>query len=93
MPPIYYILIFVGVFISIITRVFKVVKKSITTKVVSENDIGKAQSLLGICETLAPAASVPIYNKLVYINTLTTYPAAFFFFSILFYTVCSCLIL
>ncbi|XP_018563047.1 uncharacterized protein LOC108904838 isoform X3 [Anoplophora glabripennis] len=82
-----------GVFISIITRIFKVVKKSITTKVVSENDIGKAQSLLGIFETLAPAAAVPIYNKLVYVNTLTTYPAAFLFFSILFYTICAGLIL
>ncbi|XP_018563046.1 uncharacterized protein LOC108904838 isoform X2 [Anoplophora glabripennis] len=84
---------YIGVFISIITRIFKVVKKSITTKVVSENDIGKAQSLLGIFETLAPAAAVPIYNKLVYVNTLTTYPAAFLFFSILFYTICAGLIL
>ncbi|KAJ8925713.1 hypothetical protein NQ315_009560 [Exocentrus adspersus] len=80
-------------FLSLLTRVFKVAKKSIITKVVSKDDIGKAQSLLGICETLAPAASVPIYNQLVYINTLAVYPAAFFFFSIIFYTICSCLIL
>ncbi|KAJ8980669.1 hypothetical protein NQ317_013281 [Molorchus minor] len=87
--PIFYI----GVFCNILTGVYKVAKKSIATKIVSEDDVGKAQSLIGICEALAPAASVPIYNKLVYINMLEIYPAAFFFFSILFYGICCMLII
>ncbi|KAJ8960240.1 hypothetical protein NQ318_003965 [Aromia moschata] len=87
--PIFY----AGIFVGIITGVYKVVKKSIATKIVSENDIGKAQSLIGICEALAPAVSVPVYNKLIYINMLTTYPATFFFFSILFYATCCVLVI
>jgi len=82
-----------GVAISLLTRSYRTAKKSIATKIVSKNDIGKAQSLLGICDVLAPAALVPIYNKVIYLSTLRTFPAAFFFFSILLYAGCCLFVL
>lgn len=82
-----------GVAISLLTRSYRTAKKSIATKIVSKNDIGKAQSLLGICDVLAPAALVPIYNKVIYLSTLRTFPPAFFFFSILLYTGCCLFVL
>ncbi|KAG5890705.1 hypothetical protein JTB14_016535 [Gonioctena quinquepunctata] len=83
---------YIGSLVSVITRMYRVAKKSLSTKIVSESDIGKFQSLMGICETLAPAVAVPIYN-VIYINTLDILPAAIFFFSILLYAFCCILIL
>ncbi|KAL1512829.1 hypothetical protein ABEB36_002351 [Hypothenemus hampei] len=86
-PQIFY----TGVAVSVVTRIYRTAKKSIATKIVSRNDIGKAQSLLGISDVLAPAISVPIYNKIIYLKTLHTFPAAFFFFSIILYGI-SCVL-
>ncbi|XP_076257842.1 putative peptidoglycan muropeptide transporter SLC46 [Rhynchophorus ferrugineus] len=82
------VIFYSGVAISIITRVYKTAKKSLATKIVTKNDFGKAQSLLGICDVVAPAIFVPVYNKVVYINSLQVYPALFFFFSIFLYSLC-----
>ncbi|XP_060516433.1 uncharacterized protein LOC132695879 isoform X2 [Cylas formicarius] len=79
---------YTGVATSILVRVYTTVKKSIATKIVPTADIGKAQSFLGICETLAPAISVPVYNRLIYVNILQTFPAGFYYFSALLYTFC-----
>ncbi|XP_030760083.1 uncharacterized protein LOC115885344 [Sitophilus oryzae] len=84
---------YAGVAISIVTRVYRTAKKSLATKIVTRNDVGKAQSLLGICDVLAPAFFVPIYNKIIYINTLQTSPGLFFFFSIILYSICCFLII
>uniref|UniRef100_UPI0034D70A73 uncharacterized LOC136856709 n=1 Tax=Euwallacea similis TaxID=1736056 RepID=UPI0034D70A73 len=81
-----------GVAVSAVTRVYRTAKKSLATKIVAKNDVGKAQSLLGIGEVLAPAVFVPIYNKIIYFKTLDTFPASFFFFSILLYSVCGCFV-
>ncbi|ENN81244.1 hypothetical protein YQE_02338, partial [Dendroctonus ponderosae] len=81
---------YAGVAVSIVTRVYRTAKKSIATKIVSKNDVGKAQSLLGICDVLAPALFVPIYNKIIYMETFHSFPAAFFFCSILLYGI-SCI--
>lgn len=64
--------------VSIITGVSNIGIRSAATKVVAIDDLGKAQSLFGIMEALAPAISIPAFNKL-YEVTLETYPAAFFF--------------
>nr|XP_023012216.1 uncharacterized protein LOC111502375 isoform X2 [Leptinotarsa decemlineata] len=83
---------YIGSSVSVITRMYRVAKKSLSTKIVAEKDIGKFQSVIGICEAIAPALAVPVYNS-IYIQTLDTFPAAVFFFSILLYAVCSVLVL
>ncbi|XP_072382665.1 lysosomal proton-coupled steroid conjugate and bile acid symporter SLC46A3-like [Diabrotica undecimpunctata] len=79
--------------VSLITGITPIVIRSLETKVVSENDLGKAQSLFGICEAIAPAVATPIYDTVIYNNTLTTFPGAFFFFGILLYAVSSIIII
>lgn len=81
-----------AVFVSFITGVTAVGIRSLATKIVSENDLGKAQSLFGICEAIAPAISVPIYNKGIYNHTINNFPAAVFTFGILLYVICSIII-
>lgn len=83
---------FLGAFMSVVTKLYRIVKRSYATKIVSTDDIGKTQSLLGIAEALAPALSVPVYN-LLYMHTLKTFPASIFFFSIIIYFFCCLLIL
>ncbi|CAH1100539.1 unnamed protein product [Psylliodes chrysocephalus] len=87
-PEIFYL----GAFMSVVTKLYRIVKRSYATKIVSTDDIGKTQSLLGIAEALAPALSVPVYN-LLYMHTLKTFPASIFFFSIIIYFFCCLLIL
>ncbi|CAH1100540.1 unnamed protein product [Psylliodes chrysocephalus] len=82
----------IGAFMSVVTKLYRIVKRSYATKIVSTDDIGKTQSLLGIAEALAPALSVPVYN-LLYMHTLKTFPASIFFFSIIIYFFCCLLIL
>lgn len=62
---------------SVIVGIGMVGIRSAATKVVADDDLGKAQSLFGIMEALAPAVSFPAFNKL-YEVTIETYPAAFF---------------
>ncbi|CAG9762388.1 unnamed protein product [Ceutorhynchus assimilis] len=84
------LIFYAGVAVSIVTRLHRTAKKSIATKIVSKNDIGKTQSLLGICDVLGPAISVPIYNKVIYLKTFNSFPSCFFFVSILLYGI-SCI--
>ncbi|KAG5890702.1 hypothetical protein JTB14_016532 [Gonioctena quinquepunctata] len=85
-------LLYAAAIVSIITGVTPIGIRSVATKIVSEEDLGKAQSLFGICEAIAPAIATPIYNTLIYNNTATTFPAAFFFFGILLYSICCVII-
>lgn len=71
---------------------YRVAKKSFTTKIVSKEDVGKTQSLISIFEIVAPALAVPLYN-FIYITTLVIYPATIFFFSIILYATCCCFIM
>jgi len=57
----------------------------LATKVVSENDLGKAQSLFGIVEAIGPAVAAPVYNVGVYSHTYQILPSAFFFVSVIVY--------
>ncbi|CAG9865178.1 unnamed protein product [Phyllotreta striolata] len=86
-------LLYTAAAVTLITGVTPIGMRSFQTKIVSENDLGKAQSLFGVFEALAPAIASPVYNKLIYNNTITSFPAAFFFFSILLYAVGSILIM
>lgn len=58
--------------------------RSAATKVVNPEDLGKAQSLFGVMEALAPALAIPGFNKL-YDETIETYPAAFFIIGLIFF--------
>ncbi|CAH1100538.1 unnamed protein product [Psylliodes chrysocephalus] len=87
------VLLYTGAIVSLITGVTPIGIRSLETKIVSENDLGKAQSLFGICEALAPAVATPIYSKLIYNNTLTTFPAMYFFFGIFLYAIASMIII
>lgn len=84
--------IFLALFVSFLTGVTTVAIRSLATKIISENDLGKAQSLFGISEAIASAIAVPLYSKGIYNNTLNTFPAAIFTVGILSYIIC-CLII
>ncbi|CAH2008674.1 unnamed protein product [Acanthoscelides obtectus] len=81
-------LLYTATIISIVVGITPIGMRSLATKIVSENDLGKAQSLFGICEAIGVALSSPIYNKGIFNNTATDFPAAFFFFGILLYGIC-----
>ncbi|CAG9854608.1 unnamed protein product [Phyllotreta striolata] len=85
------VMFYIGTITNVMTKLYRIVKRSYATKIVPTGDIGKTQSLLGIAEALAPAASVPAYN-LLYMYTLKAFPAAIFFFSITIYSICCVLI-
>ncbi|XP_063216920.1 probable peptidoglycan muropeptide transporter SLC46 [Bacillus rossius redtenbacheri] len=51
--------------------------RSIATKLVPADELGKINSLFGVCEALMPLAYGPMYS-LVYASTMKTVPGAFF---------------
>ncbi|CAG9762387.1 unnamed protein product [Ceutorhynchus assimilis] len=79
------VLMYVGAAVSLITGVTAISLRSLATKVVSQNDLGKAQSLFGIVEAIGPAVAAPVYNVGVYTHTYETLPSAYFYFSALIY--------
>lgn len=83
---------FSGIITSLVTRMYRVAKKAISTKIVAKEDIGKSQSLWAVCEAIAPAVSVPIYNY-IYLNTFILYPSTFLYFSIILYGICCILVM
>ncbi|XP_068620457.1 probable peptidoglycan muropeptide transporter SLC46 [Battus philenor] len=54
--------------------------RSIVTKLVDTDEVGKASSLISISEALVPVVYSPIYSK-VYLSTLSTFPGAFYLIS------------
>ncbi|XP_018563041.1 uncharacterized protein LOC108904837 [Anoplophora glabripennis] len=86
-------LMYVAVIVSLITGVSGVAIRSLGTKVVSINDLGKAQSLLSIFEAVAPAIATPVYNQVIYNKTFNVYPPAFFVFGIILYVICCILVM
>lgn len=86
------VLLYTAAVVSLLTGITTIGIRSLETKIVSENDLGKAQSLFGLCEALAPAIAIPIYKKGIYNNTLKTFPSSFFFLGIILYVICSVII-
>ncbi|EFA05975.2 uncharacterized protein LOC664490 [Tribolium castaneum] len=74
------VMLYVATAVSIITGISNIAIRSLATKVVSQEDLGKAQSLFGICEAIGPAIAAPLYNKAIYLNSLDTLPSAYFYF-------------
>ncbi|XP_057656403.1 uncharacterized protein LOC130893961 [Diorhabda carinulata] len=85
-------LLYAAAIVSLLTGITPIGIRSLETKIVSENDLGKAQSLFGLFEALAPAISIPIYKKGIYNNTLKTFPSLYFFFGIILYAICSVIV-
>ncbi|CAH0713366.1 unnamed protein product, partial [Brenthis ino] len=54
--------------------------RSIATKLVEADEVGKTSSLISISEALVPVIYSPVYSKL-YLSTLSTFPGAFYLIS------------
>ncbi|XP_050674416.1 uncharacterized protein LOC126971939 [Leptidea sinapis] len=54
--------------------------RSIATKLVNANEVGKTSSLISISEALVPVIYSPVYSK-VYLSTLSTFAGAFYLIS------------
>ncbi|XP_013187731.2 proton-coupled folate transporter [Amyelois transitella] len=54
--------------------------RSIATKLVNDDEIGKTSSLISISEALVPVIYSPVYSK-VYLSTLSTFAGAFYLIS------------
>ncbi|XP_045474962.1 uncharacterized protein LOC123680886 [Harmonia axyridis] len=81
------IALYIGCFVSIITNITIVALRSMATKAVSEEDLGKAQSLFGIFEAIGIATLTPLIN-MVFTATLDDFPAAFIFIETIVYIGC-----
>ncbi|XP_065166912.1 probable peptidoglycan muropeptide transporter SLC46 [Atheta coriaria] len=82
------IMIYIGVYIELFNRVTIITLRSLATKVVRQEDLGKVQSFFGIFESLGGAVFVPIYNQLIFANTQTNFPSAFMYGALLFFGIC-----
>ncbi|CAG5049234.1 unnamed protein product [Parnassius apollo] len=54
--------------------------RSIATKLIEADEVGKMSSLISISEALVPVIYSPVYSK-VYLSTLSTLPGAFYLIS------------
>ncbi|XP_038211476.1 uncharacterized protein LOC119831972 [Zerene cesonia] len=54
--------------------------RSIATKLVNADEVGKTSSLISISEALVPVIYSPVYSK-VYLSTLSTFAGAFYLIS------------
>ncbi|KAK9871942.1 hypothetical protein WA026_015191 [Henosepilachna vigintioctopunctata] len=81
------VVIYIGCLVSIISNITIIALRSLATKVVSEDDLGKAQSLIGICEAVGIAALTPFFNT-IFVNTLSKAPSTFIFCESVAYGIC-----
>lgn len=88
----YLIFYFVGIVIGILSELSDVPIRSVSTKVVNNNDIGKMQSLIVIVEKLTPIISWNVFFKL-YIKTHQSYPPAFFVAGLLIILIASLIVM
>ncbi|KAI8420169.1 hypothetical protein MSG28_008732 [Choristoneura fumiferana] len=54
--------------------------RSIATKLVHADEVGKTSSLISISEALVPVIYSPMYSK-VYLSTMSTFPGSFYLIS------------
>ena len=71
-------MIYLGVFISILDYASSTMFRSLISKNVQANEVGRIFSVVGIFETLMPFATAPIFGFL-YKNTVGFQPNAFLF--------------
>ncbi|XP_017777447.1 PREDICTED: uncharacterized protein LOC108563318 [Nicrophorus vespilloides] len=84
--------IYIGTAVSFFISLYVVGMRSLATKVVTDDDLGKAQSLFTLCETLGAVIILPIFTK-SYQYTLEYFPASFFLMGFCMYLVCLVIII
>lgn len=72
--------IYIASVVEIISGTSFIAMRSIASKTVSSNELGKIHSVLGIVESIAPLIYSPIMTA-IYSATITTMPGAFLLFS------------
>ncbi|KAF5269814.1 hypothetical protein FQR65_LT05860 [Abscondita terminalis] len=76
-------LFYVGTLLEVFNGTAFVASRSILTKLVSQEELGKVNSLFGIAESLTGLIYGPTYS-FIYKSTLHHFPSAFFLFGIIF---------
>ncbi|XP_050538920.1 solute carrier family 46 member 3-like [Daktulosphaira vitifoliae] len=68
---------YLGALVDILNGTSIIAMRSIVSKLVPPHELGKANSLFGVCEALVPLIYGPMYSA-VYKTTLKSFPGAFF---------------
>lgn len=68
---------YIGSIIDVINGTSLIAMRSIASKLVTNDELGKVNSLLGVAESLVPLVYAPLYAR-IYTETLSTFPGTFF---------------
>lgn len=69
--------LYMGPIVEMLNGTSFIAMRSMATKLVSSDELGKVNSLFGVAEALMPLVYAPMYTS-VYAATLNTLPGAFF---------------
>ncbi|XP_015176568.1 PREDICTED: uncharacterized protein LOC107066449 [Polistes dominula] len=70
-------MIYLGALVEIVNGTSFIAMRSIASKLVPSDELGKVNSLFGVCESLMPLVYGPMYSS-IYATTMNTFPGAFF---------------
>ncbi|KAK2582171.1 hypothetical protein KPH14_004528 [Odynerus spinipes] len=70
-------MIYLGALVEIVNGTSFIAMRSIASKLVPSDELGKVNSLFGVCESLMPLFYGPMYSS-IYAATMNTFPGAFF---------------
>ncbi|XP_033336856.1 putative peptidoglycan muropeptide transporter SLC46 [Megalopta genalis] len=70
-------MIYLGAIVEIVNGTSFIAMRSIVSKLVSANELGKMNSLFGVCESLMPLVYGPMYSS-IYGATMKSFPGTFF---------------
>ncbi|KAK9307203.1 hypothetical protein QLX08_002380 [Tetragonisca angustula] len=70
-------MIYLAAIVEIVNGTSFIAMRSIASKLVSTSELGKVNSLLGVCESLMPLIYGPMYSS-IYAATMKTFPGTFF---------------
>ncbi|XP_076673167.1 putative peptidoglycan muropeptide transporter SLC46 isoform X3 [Andrena cerasifolii] len=70
-------MIYLAAIVEIVNGTSFIAMRSIASKLVSTDELGKVNSLFGVCESLMPLVYGPVYSS-IYAATMKTFPGTFF---------------
>ncbi|XP_078036330.1 putative peptidoglycan muropeptide transporter SLC46 [Augochlora pura] len=70
-------MIYLGAIVEIVNGTSFIAMRSIVSKLVSADELGKVNSLFGVCESLMPLVYGPMYSS-IYGATMKSFPGTFF---------------
>ncbi|KAF7414591.1 solute carrier family 46 member 3 [Vespula maculifrons] len=70
-------MIYLGALVEIVNGTSFIAMRSIASKLVPSDELGKVNSLFGVSESLMPLVYGPMYSS-IYATTMNTFPGAFF---------------